>query len=226
MLPFKVSPKTFETIEIGNEDAGVLEIKKLNDLSPLERRYIKAQGLLDMQKAIAAIAKQISREAGEKFAYAYDRIAAYLWSGTVVGDTVKILNHKQLKDQQLEVIEIEIVEGKKTLTVSAADKSVKIPEVDTEVVDPEWFGEFFTAINELQDCILASLEEKKFVYVAAILKHRLSDETTVEQVMNPEFIHPKLVELLYEFALLEERGGKEPETEQPQASTDEEVGKS
>jgi hypothetical protein len=57
-IPFKVQPKK-TLIEVGNETTGVLEIESLESLSIAEKMTIEKEGLLDIPKAVAKLARKI-----------------------------------------------------------------------------------------------------------------------------------------------------------------------
>lgn len=70
-LPFITQPKAAETVEIGNDRTGILEIKKLGGLSINERKYLQqlTKDLPDLQRLAVKMADSIvkSRAAeGEK----------------------------------------------------------------------------------------------------------------------------------------------------------------
>lgn len=225
MLPFVVAPQEFETVRVGSEQDGILEIKKLYDISALERRYIRAAGLLDIQKTIAALARKISKETGTGFVYAYDRVASYVFSkGAVVGDTVKVSGKEGV------VISLdEINDDSETtlLSVEIGKKLVSIAASELELIEPDWATEYAIAIESLVADILSFLEQKKLTYVTAVLKYRVQADWTEEDTLNPMMIKPGLLEAIYEFTQSEEKGWKEDETPTlPTETTEEELGKS
>jgi hypothetical protein len=232
LLPFKVSPKAIETVDVGNDEIGVLSIPKLKDLSPLERRYIKSQNLFDFQKQLASLAKRISKASGAKFAYTNDRIYGYIFDiGVITEDVVTVISddkaHKSLKGKTATVIKIEKTENGKVATIKLEDKEITIDADLLEIVDPEWFGEFYSEIITFQNEFLASLETQKLVEVTAILLYRLKlEDWTLEHTSNPELIRSELVNAIAEFIVKEKAHWVEVEPVEFKESTDEELGKS
>lgn len=77
-LPFKVSPKSTETHILGDEEIGVLEIRRLNDLSPNERIYIREEtkGHPDLRSSAVKMAKQIAAKSGQKLIDVYNALTS------------------------------------------------------------------------------------------------------------------------------------------------------
>lgn len=75
-LPFKTAPKAPETVLVGDEAIGTLEIPKLYDLSPNERIYIreKMQGVPDLRVEAVKLAKAIARTTGQKLLDVYNAL--------------------------------------------------------------------------------------------------------------------------------------------------------
>lgn len=77
-LPFKVSPKATETYILGDEEIGVLEVKRLNDLSPNERIYIREETkpYPDLRSSAVRMAKQIAAKSGQKLIDVYNALTS------------------------------------------------------------------------------------------------------------------------------------------------------
>lgn len=78
-LPFVVEPKPVTTVRVGNDEVGILEIKKLNDLSPNERRWIREEtkNLPDIRKEIIKLAQAIATKTEEPLLDVYDALANF-----------------------------------------------------------------------------------------------------------------------------------------------------
>lgn len=226
MLPFVVAPtKTYEKVQVGNEEIGVLEIERYGDLTRFEKSFIKEQNLFNYSKELATLAKEISRTHGSKFAYTNDRINCYVFGGVIEGDTVKF------EDKEAAVVSVERDEN---YTIAAVmidigkDKTqvVKTTLDQLELVSPDWYGDNYQAIQDLSDRFLESLELRDIVYATAIIRGRISPDWTIEETSNPNAITSALVKEIARFAYKEQNGWEETKPEEPKPSTDEELGKS
>lgn len=70
-LPFVVEPQAVETVPIGNEQIGILNIPKLKDLAPVERRFLKQQNLIDIRLEGVKVASTIAAETGQRLTELY-----------------------------------------------------------------------------------------------------------------------------------------------------------
>lgn len=228
MLPFVVAPsRTYEKVQVGNPEIGVLEIEKYGDLSPFETGFIKDQNLFNYKKELAKLAKDISREHGSHFAYTNDRINAYVFGGVIEGDTVKF------EGKEATVVGVERDENYdiSAVTIDIGGKEGKTQIVKTtldqlELDNPDWYGDSYQAIQELSDLFVESLKARDIAYATAIICGRLVASWTIEQTSDPRAIHPALVKEIAQFAQKEKDGWEESKPEEPKPSTDEELGKS
>lgn len=195
LLPFKVQPKAVDVVDIGNEQIGVLSLPKMNDLSVLERRFIKSENPFDLRRSIAELAQRVSKEAGAKFVYVYDRIGGYLYgSSMIVGDAVKIVSddkqHKAIVGKTAKILKIEEREGIKIALIKLDEdaKEIALPLELLQEIDPEWFGSFYTEILELETSWMASIEATALINATAIIRYRLHPNpilvTEMDQVMQ------------------------------------------
>jgi hypothetical protein len=220
MLPFKVAPtKKYETVDVGNEEIGILAIEKYENLTQVERRFVKEQNLYNYSFELATLAKRVSRETGAHFAYVNDRINAYLFGGVIENDTVTV------DGKQGKVIKVETVGGAESVTVSF-DSNVEVttPIEGIELVSPDWYADYYSDINALTTAYIESLPMQNYVYACAIIRFRLDPSWTLEQTLNPDEIDYELVCAIANFAYQEKNGWAKAEPKQP--STDEELGKS
>ncbi|MBW4421779.1 MAG: hypothetical protein KME13_21595 [Myxacorys californica WJT36-NPBG1] len=221
-LPFKVAPsRQYEVVDVGNEEIGILPIKKYENLTRAEFGFIKKQDLYNYQFALAALAKRISRETGAHFAYVNDRINAYLFGGFIQNDLVTV------DGKEGKITKIETVEGNELITVSFGSDGdfVSVAGEGIELVTPAWYGDYYAEITALTNNYLESLPFQNYVYAAAIIIFRLDSNWTLEDTMNPELLDYELVREVAAFAYKEKNGWNTAEpTKEP--STDEELGKS
>jgi hypothetical protein len=76
-LPFKTQPKTFETVAIGNEEIGILELPKMADLSPNERLFLRDQMKgSDLRTEAVRVARAIADKSGMKVVQVYDALVS------------------------------------------------------------------------------------------------------------------------------------------------------
>lgn len=73
-LPFVVEPKAVETTPVGNEAIGILNIPKLKDITPVERRFLKAQNLIDLRKEAVKLASKIAEQQGTRLVEVYNAL--------------------------------------------------------------------------------------------------------------------------------------------------------
>lgn len=75
-LPFKTTPKAISTVAVGNEEIGVLEIKKYGDLTPNEKIFIREQTkhLPDITFEAAVLSAKIVQETDMTLTEAYQAI--------------------------------------------------------------------------------------------------------------------------------------------------------
>jgi hypothetical protein len=235
-LPFVEQPtRTYEKVQVGNAEIGVLEFEKRKSLLWIEKKFIKEQNLFNHNVAIAKLAQEVSRTHGSHFAYTNDRITCYIFGGVIEHDTVKIVsNDKALKSVNGEVGEVtritydEETYEIKCITVKIASKEVDVKLDQIELIDPDWYGACYPDIKAITDEFLASLERKKIVWATALIRTRQSGctEWLIEQTENPNEIDPQLIEEIAQFAFKEENGWKESKPVQPKPSTEEELGNS
>jgi hypothetical protein len=227
MLPFKVAPtKKYETVDVGNEEIGILAIEKYENLTPVERRFIKEQNLYNYTFELATLAKRISRETGAHFAYVNDRINAYLFGGVIQNDMVKVKSRSDI-GKVADVTPGKDAEGNDTdlITVLFDDETGEIERIDDiELVSPDWYADYYSDISALTTAYIESLPMQNYVYACAIIRFRLDPSWTLEQTLNPDEIDYELVCAIANFAYQEKNGWAKAEPKQP--STDEELGKS
>ena len=77
-LPFVVQPKAVVKERVGSEDYGVLEIRRINDLSVNERKYIRQQTehLKDPNKEAVRISQAIADESGLPLVEVYEALVS------------------------------------------------------------------------------------------------------------------------------------------------------
>lgn len=65
-LPFVVAPQPVELVDVGNEQVGTLQIKKLGSLSRNEQGYLKelSKTLPDLKRDAVKLAQRIAKEQG------------------------------------------------------------------------------------------------------------------------------------------------------------------
>lgn len=156
-LPFKTKPKNIETVTVGDENTGTLEIKKLYGLTPNELIFIKefGKGFQDIRTYAILLSKKIAKTKNIKVSEAYKLFSA------IGGENSDILD------------------------------------------------DYMEEINEFQEKMEESSLHKKLAYAASILRFRLNVDCTINDLGNVEFIHPKLVDAIADFAFNEENGWKE-----------------
>jgi hypothetical protein len=221
MLPFKVTPsRTYETVDVGNAEIGVLSIKKYENLTRAEHGFIKEQQLFNYVYELATLAKRISRETGAHFAYVNDRINAYLFGGVILNDMVKV-NERPGTVTQVETDK----DGKDLVCVDYGDGEPDLVSIeDIEIVSPAWYSDYYADISALTTAYLESLPMQNYVYATAILKFRVEPTWTLENSFDPEQISYELIRDVANFAYQEKNGWLPAEPKQP--STDEDLGKS
>ncbi|MBW4540704.1 MAG: hypothetical protein KME43_16370 [Myxacorys chilensis ATA2-1-KO14] len=226
MLPFKTAPtRQYETVEVGNSEIGVLEIKKYENLTRAEYGFIKEQELFNYQFQLATLAKRVSRETGAHFAYVNDRISAYVFGGVIQNDIV-LVDGEQGKVVKVETVED--TEGKKTelITVAFGDVEAMTSIDDIDIVSPEWYADYYADITAFINEYVDSLAYQNYVYATAIVRFRLDPSWKLEDTQNPELMDYELVREVASFAYKEKNGWKTEEEAAKEPSTDEELGKS
>jgi hypothetical protein len=73
-LPFVVEPKAVETVLVGNEAIGTINIPKLKDITPVERRFLKAQNPIDIRKIAVKLASDIASTTGQRLTVVYEAL--------------------------------------------------------------------------------------------------------------------------------------------------------
>lgn len=76
-LPFITAPKkSFESVEIGTEEIGILSIKKLGGLSINERKYLRTltKDLPDLRREAVRMAKKIVASSGDRLIDVYNAL--------------------------------------------------------------------------------------------------------------------------------------------------------
>ncbi|MBW4422619.1 MAG: hypothetical protein KME13_25975 [Myxacorys californica WJT36-NPBG1] len=222
-LPFKVAPiRQYEIIDVGNEEIGILPIKKYENLTRAEYSFIKKQDLYNYQFSLAALAKRISHATGAHFAYVNDRVNAYLFGGFIQNDLVTV------EGKEGKITKIETVEGTEFITVSFDSNGdfVSVAGEGIELVSPAWYADYYLEITTLTNEYLESLPYQNYVYATAIITFRLDPNWKLEDTMNPELLDYELVREVASFAYKEKNGWKTEEEAAKEPSTDEELGKS
>jgi len=233
MLPFVVAPKKgYEEVLVGNEDIGILKFEKREDLSMVERNFIKEQDLFNYPKELATLAKQISRETGTHFVYVNDRINADFFNLFIEGDSVKVISDREeleaIRNQSGAVVDVEYDAelNLKSVTVEIDSKEVKVPPKDLELIQPEWYFLYYQEIQDLKKAYTDSFRIKDIAYATAIIRFRSLPDWTIEHTSDPSEIKPQLVKEVAQFAYKEQNGWIEIKPSEPQPSTEEELGKS
>lgn len=76
-LPFKTQPKAFETVAIGDEEIGVIDLPKMADLSPNERLFLREQMKgSDLRTEAVRVARAIADKSGMKVVQVYDALVS------------------------------------------------------------------------------------------------------------------------------------------------------
>lgn len=164
-LPFKIQPKAFEIVAIGNDEIGILELPKLQDLSPNERIFIRESmnKSVDLREEAVKIARVISQKSN-----------------------------------------IPLLEVYNALTTS----------------NTETLSDYLEDFLKFQSLVENHSEHRELV-LATVMLRRLVSEWKIENTGDSAQIHPKLVQLVAEFAAKEESGW----TVEQSALTEEDLGK-
>ncbi len=233
MLPYVVEPtKAYEEVLVGSEEIGVLKFPKYKGITPVEHDFIKEQNLFNYTKALAALAKQVSREHGAKFSYVNDRLNSYIFGGVIEDDTVKVVsNAKHLKavngkEGKVTAVKYDEKFAIVSFTATIDEKEIELTLEQIELVNPDWYAPTYQDIQELTDEFLESLKRKNIVYATAMIRFRQLPDWTIEHTIDPNVIKPDLVTKIAEFAYKEQDGWEEAKPEAPKPSTEEELGKS
>lgn len=68
ILPFKVKPKSYPEVEVGNENCGVLSVKKMQCITEQEMQYVEDKceelGISDFSVKAAKLAYKIGKKSG------------------------------------------------------------------------------------------------------------------------------------------------------------------
>lgn len=77
-LPFRLEPKGFETVNIGNNDINILEVPKYGSLTPNENYYIKRKftelGIEDLQTIAVNLAQDIAIKSNMRLIDVYNAL--------------------------------------------------------------------------------------------------------------------------------------------------------
>lgn len=94
-LPFKSQPKKVETVTVGNETIGSLDIPKLGDLSVNERIYINQQmkDYPDLRSEAVKMARAIADKSGMKLIDVYNALTS--GNSELLGDYLEEFVHFQ-----------------------------------------------------------------------------------------------------------------------------------
>lgn len=84
-LPFVVEPKAVETVPVGNEAIGILNIPKLSDLTPVERRFLKQCNLTNVRQEAVKLSSEIATQEGLRLTDVFNAL--------VTGDSETLVNH-------------------------------------------------------------------------------------------------------------------------------------
>lgn len=77
-LPFKTEPRKAETITVGDETIGTLELPRLNDLSPNERLYLRehTKEYPDLRSSAVKMARAIATKSELRLIVVYNALTA------------------------------------------------------------------------------------------------------------------------------------------------------
>lgn len=86
-LPYLTTPAATEKVQIGNEKIGVLELSKLGDFSPNERKWLKdnTKHIPNLRKEAVRMAREIGEEIGQPTLDVYNALTS--------GDTEYLATH-------------------------------------------------------------------------------------------------------------------------------------
>ena len=140
-LPFITKPKSPETLRIGNNDIGVLEIPKLGDLSINERIWIKEQlkNVPDIRKSAAQLAQAIAVKSNITQVEVYDAL--------VSGNTVILQEHLE------EVMTFQTLMGE----VASARSLMYATAILLFRLAPEWTSEDTGDANQIHPALVAEV---------------------------------------------------------------------
>lgn len=77
-LPFATQPKELEVVRVGNDEVGSIDIKKMKDLSPNERLFIRGltKDLPDLRELAVKLAEEIAEKNGDTLVAVYNALTA------------------------------------------------------------------------------------------------------------------------------------------------------
>ncbi len=177
-LPFQVEPKPVTMIAVGTADTGVLQIKKINGLTVLEQRFIKAQSLPDVQKRVARLARDIATRSGFPFVAVYDEFVARIngqWHLLNVGDRVTVTGVKRLADKIGTIRDF--IEDDKIALVQIDEAKGEPEKIELSSLEKVSILDLGDCLSEIKDCqalLEESMQRRQLVYATAIARYRLS----------------------------------------------------
>lgn len=117
------------------------------------------------------------------------------------------------------------VSAAKVARLIASQSGLKLKDVFEALArgDNEFLSDYMEEAFEFQELMEKTTAHRRLVIATAILKYRLVPEWSLENTGDANFIHPKLVQEVADFAQKEESGWLEPKSE---AITDEQLGNS
>lgn len=228
LLPFVTQPKKAELYTIGNENIGVLEVPKLGDLSPNERRYISelSKNLPNLQRKAVEISEAIAQKTGESVTAIYQK---FIDAATdTSGDAAKFL-----EDYVGEILEFRDIMGSRyvdyRLIQATAIIRFRLQPEKSDVV--RQIDQAVSVVEKgLKRSSLSQFEINRLVNdVRRDLESNL-DVWGLQHTGDASLIHPDLVSLIADFAEREDARwaeSSEPE-EQPEGQevTEEDLKKS
>lgn len=205
-LPFKSEPKV-PSVTIGTEETGKLAIPKLGDLSPNERNFVQRQGLPNLQRKAAELAKEIvdlNRADGMSDLTLLDAYDAICQGGQAA--TAIFGNHidKLLGFQEL-------MQGRgsaRTIVLATAIIRYRLHP------SPELVFQAEAVIDAFRTRLTDKLDPAELNNLVTQVRHEMDEKLEIWGIANTSDasqIHPQLVKAIAEFAQNEEIGWSDPE---------------
>lgn len=242
-VPYKVDP-SFQKVEIGDEEIGIIEITKMYGLTPAEKLLIKemAGDELESQQKLMAFCQQTVESHNDllKKRIATLKITEENLRSAIAAYHQHEKNPKKkgfnadISDPKLDP---ELIQNKR---IELEEVLIELDQVQSKFVG---VGEFFKAamsqvpydlldkmpeaLSKLIDSgqmMEASGQNRESAYLFAMFKYRLDGEkTTIEDIKDFQESNPLLASRIVEFAALEQ-GGKDAWDEFNQENIDKNKG--
>ena len=205
-LPFKSEPKV-PSVTIGTEETGKLVIPRLGDLAPNERHFIQRQGLPNLQRKAAELAKEIvdlNRADGMSdltLLDAYDAICQGGQAATAIfGNHMdKLLGFQELMQQR---------GSARTIALATAIIRYRLHP------SPDLVFQVEAVIDAFRAKLADKLDSTELDRVVAQVQQETEEKLEIWGIANTNDgnqIHPQLVKAIAEFAQNEEMGWNDPE---------------